>query len=775
MLLKPFAEVKPHGGTPTVFIDGQPVPYHLAWFQTPGREELDSFKRVVAATARRTGVHLYAFENGTVSMGAGRPWIPGPREGHDGDYDLDVVAEDFLPFLEADPEARFHVRLYMEYNPEWATNKWWSKRHPEECLINNRGWQAEESFASLVWRAQVKDFIGRFVAHVDKLGLLERIVALQVNAGSTCEWFKYPLQVGDLCGDYSPPMQRYFRGFLRQRYGNDEAVLRAAWADANVTFETAEVPTHAQQFAARHYLLRDPATEQRAIDYLRATSALHADVIEDFAGTVKAVTQRRVLAGVFCGYWIGFQLNSDYFRDGTELPGAHTRLQRTGHLAFHRLVQCPDIDFFVSPLDYGFRGIGGHTAAMIPNGTVHAHGKIYIQENDERCWHPTRRDYGAVRSGADFRAVYRRTLADAIIAGMGTWSTAIPWLVEKAEHIPGHSSGIMHSDAVKDLPADECSRSVDNFADCHRIDRLALTLDRTPSAEICVLLDDESFYHQTYLKNLELPSVYELALRTLPHLGAPAEFHVLNDFLAGRLRPFKLYVFVNAYQLDDTRRAQLKRQLQRRRGAGKPQERPVALWLYAGGVLNRELSVDHMAEVTGFRCEMTRTPWGPFMHVTDFTHPITRGLPEDITWGTDLNLSPTFYVQDPDARVLGNVVHAQGRCAEGLAVKEFARWRSVFCATPNMPPAVLRGVARYAGVHLYGEAGDVLYAGRELLAVHTVGGGARTFQLPRKAGVVMDLFTRKVVARNTRRFTVKLPKVSTTMWYTGPAAKAKRR
>ncbi|MCE9613601.1 MAG: hypothetical protein K8T26_04950 [Lentisphaerae bacterium] len=768
MTMQPFAEVKIHQGTPTVFIDGQPSPYHLAWLQTPDRQNLDSFKRVVAATARRTGVHLYAFENGTVSMGRGPAWIPGPREGHADDYDLDAIAGDFLPILDADPEARFHVRLYMEFSPEWATDHWWPRRHPEECVINNVGWQKEQSFASLVWRAQVKDFIRRFVAHVERLGLLDRIVAYQVNAGSTCEWFKYCLQVGDLCGDYSPPMQRYFREFLRQRYGRDEAALRQAWADPNVTFETAEVPSHALQFAAGHYLLRDPATEQRAIDYLRATSALHAELIEEFCAEVKAATQRRALAGVFCGYWIGFQLNSDYFRDGTDLPGAHTRLQRTGHLGFHRMLQCPDLDFFVSPLDYGFRGIGGHAAAMIPNGAVHAHGKIYIQENDERCWHPTLRDYGAVRSGAEYRAVYRRTLADAITSGMGTWSTAMPWLVHKAEHLSGDPGGMMHSDTVKELPAAECSRCVDEYAACHRVDCFALGVDRTPVAEICVLLDDESFYHQTYLKNLELPSVYQMGLRTLPHLGAPAEFHVLNDFLAGRLRPFKLYVFVNALQLDDARRAQLKRQLGR-----KGPHRRVALWLYAGGVLNRDLSVDHMADATGFRCAMTLTPWGPFMNITDFTHPITRGLPEDLTWGTDLNVSPTFTVRDPGARALGNVIHAQGRCAEGFAVKEFARWRSVFCATPNIPPAVLRGVARYAGVHLYSEAGDVLYAGRELLAVHTVSGGARTFRLPRKAGVVVDLFTRKVVARNTRSFTVKLPTVSTTMWYTGPAGKVK--
>ncbi|MCE9613602.1 MAG: hypothetical protein K8T26_04955 [Lentisphaerae bacterium] len=760
-----FAELKLHNGTPTVFVKGQPSPYHMAWFQTPDQKNLANFKRVVAATARRTGLHLYAFENGTAAFGTGPTWIPGPREGQAGDYDLEAIAGDFLPFLEADPEAHFHVRLFMEYNPDWAKERWWAKRHPEECLVNSDGWQAEESFASLVWREQVKDYLRAFVAQVERAGLLDRILAYQINIGTTCEWFKYGLNLGTVCGDFSPPMQRYFRGFLRRRYANDEAALRQAWADANVTFETAEVPTQALQFAAKHYILRDPATEQRAIDYLRATSALNAELAEDFCGTVKQATQRRAMAGVFCGYWIGFQLNSDYFRDTTDLPSAHTRLQRTGHLGLHRILHSPDVDFLVSPMEYSFRGIGGHCPSMIPIDMVREHGKLYIQENDDRCWHPTLRDYSGCRTVEQFCATYRRTLADAITTGQGTWCTSIPHHIQKVEGVPGDPAGMFHSIVVQDLPADECARFVKEFAACHRAGQFALKADRSSAAEICVLMDDESFYHQTYLKNVELPTVHTQCVRHLPRLGAPADIQVFDDFIEGRLRPYKLYLFLNAYALDDVRRAKLKRQIRK--------EGRVAVWVYASGALNRDLSPAHVTDITGITCAMTRTPWGPFTNITDFTHPITKHLPEGFAWGVDMNLSPTFYVTDPTARSLGDVVHAQGRCTEGLAVKEFAKWKSVFCPVPAIPPDVLRGLARYAGVHLYSEAGDVMFAVKELLAVHTVSGGTRTFALPGKVGVVYDLFTRKVVARNTRRFTVRLPKVSTSMWYVGPAAKVK--
>ncbi len=67
-------------------------------------------------------------------------------------------------------------------------------------------------------------------------------------------------------------------------------------------------------------------------------------------------------------------------------------------------------------------------------------------------------------------------------------------------------------------------------------------------------------------------------------------------------------------------------------------------------------------------------------------------------------------------------------------------WTSVYLASPDIPAPVLRGIARHAGVHLYSEDGDVLYATPELLSVHTVSGGKRTFRLPGQVEIVYDLF-----------------------------------
>ncbi len=163
------------------------------------------------------------------------------------------------------------------------------------------------------------------------------------------------------------------------------------------------------------------------------------------------------------------------------------------------------------------------------------------------------------------------------------------------------------------------------------------------------------------------------------------------------------------------------------------------------------------------------------MHLLDFEHPITRGLPQDLFWGAAAPLGPLFFLDDPQAAVLGQVVGSLGRCQPGFGLRTFhagqgdAEWTSIYSATPNLPAPVLRGIARFAGVHIFSEAGDVLYATPDLLAVHTLSGGPRKFSLPRKVEVVYDLFEGQVVARKTDKFSVLLSPASTALYYTGDA------
>lgn len=91
--------------------------------------------------------------------------------------------------------------------------------------------------------------------------------------------------------------------------------------------------------------------------------------------------------------------------------------------------------------------------------------------------------------------------------------------------------------------------------------------------------------------------------------------------------------------------------------------------------------------------------------------------------------------------------------AKELTTRQMDGWRSVYSPQPNVPAGVLRTLARDAGVHLYCEAEEPLYANQRLIALHTITGGPRTVVLPKPCRRVVELFSGRVVGERVSRFT----------------------
>ena len=706
------AAVKTYRGTPTLFVGGRPEFSAAYWVSAPTPSKWESAE--ASRRAAQAGIHTYAFD-----VGSGTEWS---RPG----FDFSTVKPRFGRILDVDPEARFHLRCHLEI----GAGDWWSKLYPDELERHSNGRRYTQSFASRLWRRQANEFLRAYVQHLAETGLLERVVAFQVGAGHTGEWVKGETSMYSVCGDYSEPMRRHFREWLRLRYRDDIARLRAVWNDAAVTFDTAEVPPAQEQLHARRDIFRDPRLEGRVIDYFRCLAELSADAVIDFCRTVKEATAGRKLAGAFYGYLLDLAWNGGFFAERAD--SEYSTYQRSGHLGLRLVLNSPYVDFLVSPYSYGFRGIGGDGPSMLPAESARVHGKLILIEDDTRTHIDSDPNYGRAATLAESVAILRRNFAGAVTRGQGMWWAS--WKVDPARE----------------------SAFAPLLKEFERLGTVLLETDRTPAAEVAVLIDDESFFYETSLHNFDVPGIFQQRLWGLPHMGAPFDTYLLQDFVDGRLRPYKLYVFLNAFRLDRERREALARQLRR--------DGRVALWIYAPGYVQDDLSLDHMTELTGLKFAMGERPWGPLMQLTNFTHPITRDLPQDLSWGTNSKLAPIFYVDDPSATILGQVVYSQGNCKPGMAIKVFPEWTSLYVAAPNLPAPVLRKIARFAGVHIYSGDGDVIYATRELLGVHTVSGGPRRFALPRTAGEVVDVFTNATVARNADFFETTLPPASTALY-----------
>ena len=195
------------------------------------------------------GVHIYSID------ALGPEWC-GPGTAHTGHYDFTVTAPRLQEVVDADPQALFLLR--MGFETHYLVNNWWNQAYPDELEVISDGAKPSASFASSVWQSQVKDLLKAYIDHLRSAGLYERVIAYQIATGTCGEWIKDWSSMDLNYGDYSQPMRRHFRTWLRERYHGDIAALRSAWASPNVTFDTAEVPSAGEQKDTTHFLFSRP-------------------------------------------------------------------------------------------------------------------------------------------------------------------------------------------------------------------------------------------------------------------------------------------------------------------------------------------------------------------------------------------------------------------------------------------------------------------------------------------------------------------------------------
>ena len=91
--------------------------------------------------------------------------------------------------------------------------------------------------------------------------------------------------------------------------------------------------------------------------------------------------------------------------------------------------------------------------------------------------------------------------------------------------------------------------------------------------------------------------------------------------------------------------------------------------------------------------------------------------------------------------------------APGVNVTDMDGHRSVYIATgPDLTVPALKDIARKAGIHLYSEYEQPVYANSKFLAAHTATGGVQKIRLPRNSTEVRELFSGRVIARNCTEF-----------------------
>ena len=522
------------------------------------------------------------------------------------------------------------------------------------------------------------------------------------------EWF-YDASSGY---DLSQANQIAFQNWLHAKYQNLYA-LRAAWHDADVTFEDAAIPAWPGMTVTLKKTdtpLYSTRREGRWPDYAQFSSDIVAEIIDGLAEAIKTLSQNRLLVAASYGYTLEFAGRSD-----------------SGHLALGKLLQSPHLDIVAGPNSYAGRGVGSPAAFGAPLDSVTLHGKLWLVEDDTKTFladAETDDTYNPkIASGADTQAIHQRHFGAALAHRAG-----VTWM---------------------DLWGEGWLNSPDIWRELGALTRESgrweqLVPNPTPAPDVVVLVDEASL---AYLKTDPNGLGTTLVSRTrdlLLRAGASVGFYLQSDVTSPSFPDAKLYLFLNALRLTTGERAAIREKLQR---PGK-----TLAWLYAPGVFDENgPSSEEVGEVVGMA--LRQQPWNSRggSLATDIKHPITdRIRGSQAPRCTEEILNPLFAVSDPQATVIAEYA-ATG--AASLAVREHkAGWKSVFFGDPTLTTELLRGLYAYANIPVYDAQDDIVYAGGDgSLTLHGSFTGQRTVSLPRKASVY-DVFDGKILATNARSF-----------------------
>ena len=648
------------GGDPAITVNGKPVPGMMMCF-FPIKQERDFIK--LHREVKDTGMHLYADWFGTEN--AGDLGCTAPDR-----YDYSVYDKYFASILAADPDAFFLPHI------EVTAPTWWQKAHPEELCEFSDGRKGPSSLASLLWRQEMGDDLRKLIAHLRQAPYADRIIGYTLFAGYTGEWQMWGTWEA-VRDDYSAPATRAFREFLAKRYGTDNA-LQKSWNDLQVTLATAVVPTEAQRSPKGTAALRDPATEQRCIDWYEFSSNMMAESLLYFAKVTREATNGEALVGTYYGY----------------LSAHGWRQTDSGHCAVASVFDSPYIDFLMSPPNYCFRSPGETSTFMSATDSFRMRGKLWINEADNRTF-LTRKDAGHSRSDtlADTIGVFYRELAQVLTkhAAVSYYDMAGGWY--------------SHPDLLRSVgKANELSRQ-------------SLT-GRSPFVpEVCLLVDPNSFY---YMRTTDV--VGHLAGENLfaaPQSGVPFDYCLLSDMGQSWFPDYKLYVFLNAVSLDAKARAMVVAKLKRNKAT--------AIFLYAPGYfLDGKASLQNMQDLTGITLAVDETEGTTQLQFKD-GEPLAAGINVAKPVGTDMRFSPRFFGADAKATTIANIA---GTDKPGLVIKQNDGWTAVYSSSIRIPAALLRNLARQAGAHVYVESGDATYADNRYIGVHAATAGEKTIRLP---------------------------------------------
>jgi hypothetical protein len=598
---------------------------------------------------------------------------------------------------------------------------------------SNRGILPREGpFPSIVsqkWREDMGYALRKYVEHLRGEGYLEHVVAFEVSGLATEEWYHWSSNRQELAG-YSAVTEAAFQDWLREQYGDDVGALRSAWGDGSVTFDTAQVPSRAERLDGVGSLTWrfDGSGDLRrnVVDWYQFYNEIVPDTIDYFAGVLKEATHGTKAVGGFYAYMYEFQASPEF-----------------GHNALEQFNESENLDYVYVTASYMNRSLGGGDQYRGPAYSTQLHDKLWFSSDDTA------------------------TVRTKDIAEHYSWD----WLINSLPLL-GYTDTIEKNRWQLRRAAGfiTCNGMYKAFFDLHATDfagyydhpdlmdevqyendffERSANYDRSSNSEILIVSDEFSCNFvpvswANWNNNLLYFSLTDVQ-PALIQIGAPADHVLLNDLDRIDADRYKLVVFMNCWHMDDAQRALV----EDLKGSDR-----VLVFCYAPGYFNGSgYSEANMESITGMGLSVGASTLRSARVTVTGDHSLGQSMQSAGvgTFGPSNSICQRIWVDDGSATRLGYDPYSSSH--DVMAIKDMGDWKSIYCVTSDMPAKVYRELAAYAGVHIYNEQDDTLYANSSYVCIHPSSAGSRTIEWPEAVDVYDALAEGSSLATNTTSYT----------------------
>jgi hypothetical protein len=707
------AEIKPHNGRPTVFINGQPTALPSYSPVSLRRKEL-AFKQTERFFPHQMGAYFITVPSVKFTDWAyfsDTPFWVGDTVSSTALAESEgTLDEQAAHILKGDPNACLIVR-FGAHEP-----KSWRDLHPDQLFVNEDGKRLDvPSLASSLYNAKAAEYSRAIIEHCEKRTWAHRIIGY-ANFERT-EGTHEPVIRGWMF-DHSALMTSRWREYLKQKYGTVEK-LRAAYNDGALTFENVEVPRDKLRWSTldvSNLLYFQNAKENQPLrDYLLLQRELYGEHFRALAAgmqaAVRASGHKRFLVYDSFKQTMQGWANAAFFDANVNWPLAFPDDRAaSGGVGMSTLWSANGFDGLITPHDYHARGAGG---VYEPEGSVDSailRGKYFLAEMDTRTYTGTDVNFPA-RSDKEFAAVTWRNLATSWTRGFNSY-----WM-----------------DVYQDwFASEEIHKTIERQT---QVIKESVNWRHEDVPGIAVILDDEAMLETNGNGAvLNEQALWDLKLG-LARCGVPYRIYLLDDLELENFPKHKLFYFPNLYRADDERIALLKQRVLR---SGN-----VVVWGPGSGISDGEkISAQSATVLTGFDFHFLPVNYPRRTMISNFDHPITRGLKPDTVLQNGVAFGPCLYPKD--GVEIGRAFAKGGRDWSGLAVKEMNGWKSIFSTTTDFPADLWRNIAKYTGTHVYSNTNDILLADSSIVALHSIQSGKKRIELPGEYSVYDVVTGRRV-------------------------------